>query len=179
MGDKYLNSTGLSHFWAKIKAFFVKGNGKVFVGTCASDAAEVDKVVTCSDFAASDLVAGTTIYVTFGETNSGAVGSLTMNVNGTGAKHIKYINNNAIGNIPGAGYLVAGLMYQFIYDGTYWVVQMNYNTNSNDSTTGYGRHTYGTWKPTTDLGAYTLSFTKDETQIVPVTAVNKTSWALS
>ena len=55
-----------------------------------------------------------------------------MNVNGTGAKNIKYINNNAISNIPGTDYIAAGRTYQFVYDGTYWVIQnLNYNTNTN------------------------------------------------
>ena len=47
--------------------------------------------------------------------------SLQLNVNGTGAKYIKYIYNGAYTNIV-AGYLKASQMYQFRYDGTYWVV---------------------------------------------------------
>jgi hypothetical protein len=55
-----------------------------------------------------------------------------LNVNGTGAKNIKYINNNAISNIPDTDYIAAGCTYQFVYDGTYWVIQnLNYNTNTN------------------------------------------------
>ena len=51
-----------------------------------------------------------------------------MNVNDTGAKHIKYINNGTLGNLTSAGYLKAGTEYPFYYDGANWVVWMNYNT---------------------------------------------------
>lgn len=106
------------------------GNAKTFYGTCDTDAATVAKVVTCSAFTASDLTAGTIITVKFTNTNSGAVASLTLNVNSTGAKNIKYIYNGALSNIPSAAYLASGQAYQFYYDGTYWVVLMMYNTNT-------------------------------------------------
>ena len=65
----------------------------------------------------------------FTATNTGAVGSITLNVNSTGAKNVKYINNNAYANIPAVGYIVANLTYMFVYDGTYWVItSLNYNS---------------------------------------------------
>jgi hypothetical protein len=51
-----------------------------------------------------------------------------MNVNGTGAKHIKYINNGTLGNLPSAGYLKANTEYPFYYDGANWVCLFNVNT---------------------------------------------------
>lgn len=110
------------------------GNAKLFYGTCSSAAATTEKAVTCSEFTANDLVAGTMINVKFDNTNSGAVASLTLNVNGTGAKSIKYIYNNKLNNIPAAGYLLANNMYTFRYDGTNWVVQLMYNTDNNTTT---------------------------------------------
>lgn len=130
MSKQYLDKGGLSHFWEKIKSFFVKGDARVFVGNCSTGAASTEKAVVSPNFTSSDLVKGTIISVYFDNTNSGAVASLTLNVNGTGAKAIKYIYNGSISNIPGANYIKAGQMYQFYYDGTYWVVQMIYNTNS-------------------------------------------------
>ena len=129
MSKQYLDKAGLTYLWGKIKSKFLRGNtGGVFYGTCSTAAGTVAKVVECADFTADNLKAGTIIIVTFTATNSGAVANLTMNVNGTGAKHIKYINNGALGNLTSAGYIKAGTEYPFYYDGANWVVWMNVNT---------------------------------------------------
>lgn len=126
---QYLDKAGLTYLWEKIKSKFLMGNsGGVFYGTCSTVAGTVAKVVECADFTADNLKAGTIIVVTFTATNSGAVANLTMNVNGTGAKHIKYINNGTLGNLSSAGYLKANTEYPFYYDGANWVVWFNYNT---------------------------------------------------
>ena len=104
----------------------------VWYAICETAAGTTAKVATITP-ATTDFVlqAGAVVNVKFDNTNSGAVGSLTLNVNGTGAKPLKYINNGgAPGNIAGAGYLRANNVYQFIYDGTNWIVQLNYNTNT-------------------------------------------------
>lgn len=108
----------------------LKGNaGGVYYGTCDTGAKVTAKIADCDDFTADDLVAGVTVWVKFSATNSGAVASLTLNVNDTGAKPIKYINNGALGNLTSAGYLRAGVTYPFTYDGTNWVVFLNYNSS--------------------------------------------------
>lgn len=128
MSKQYLDKAGLTYLWGKIKSKFLRGNtGGVFYGTCSTAAGTVAKVVECADFASDNLKAGAIIIVTFTATNSGAVANLTMNVNGTGAKPIKYINNGALGNLSSAGYLKANTEYPFYYDGTNWVVWFNYN----------------------------------------------------
>lgn len=103
---------------------------KIFHGTCATAAATAAKVVQCEEFTSSDLVAGAVLLVTFSATNSGAVGSLTLNVNSTGAKKIQYINNGTRGNLSNAGYLKASTTYLFVFDGTYWLFLHNYNSNT-------------------------------------------------
>lgn len=110
----------------------VTGNAKIFYGTCATAAATVNKVVTCETFTAEDLVKGALIFVTFDYTNSGAVGSLTMNVNSTGPKSIKKLYNVAAdSNLSDAGELKANKTYLFGYDGTYWVcMTLDYNSNT-------------------------------------------------
>lgn len=129
MANKYLDYNGISYFWTKLKSYFIKGNtGGVFYGTCPTAAGTAAKTVTCNDFTADNLKAGAIIIVTFTATNSGAVASLTMNVNSTGAKPIKYINNGSLGNLTSAGYLKTGVKYPFYYDGANWVVWFNYNT---------------------------------------------------
>lgn len=126
---QYLDKAGLTYLWGKIKSKFLMGNsGGVFYGTCSTVAGTVAKVVECADFTADNLKAGAIIIVTFTATNSGAVASLTMNVNSTGAKPIKYINNGTLGNLSSAGYLKANTEYPFYYDGANWVVVFNVNS---------------------------------------------------
>jgi hypothetical protein len=105
------------------------GTTYVYHGTCETAAATVEKAVTCSEFTSDKLVTGATIFVTFTATNSAAVASITLNVNGTGAKGIRYIGNGAIYTLPSAGYIIANMTYCFVYNGTYWVMTLYYNTN--------------------------------------------------
>lgn len=127
--SNFLDQTGLSYFWQSIKSKFLRGNaGGVFYGTSSTAAGTAAKVVQCSAFTADNLKAGAIIVVTFTATNSGAVTNLTMNVNGTGAKPIKYITNGALGNLSSAGYLKANTEYPFYYDGANWVCWFNVNT---------------------------------------------------
>ena len=103
---------------------------KIFYGTCNTAAGTAAKVVVCNDFTSSDLTEGTIILVKFSATNSGAVGSLTLNVNSTGAKKIQYINNGTLGNLSNAGYIKASTTYMFVFDGTHWLFLHNYNSNT-------------------------------------------------
>lgn len=100
-----------------------------FRGTCSTEAATTTKAVTCSNFAAADLVKGAIILVTFTNTNSGTASSLKMNVNSTGAKSIKKQYKTSVSNLTDKGELIANQSYFFQYDGTYWVC-MNLNYDS-------------------------------------------------
>ena len=108
----------------------------VYYATCSTAAATVIKDATITPaITGFTLQAGTVVYVKFSYENSGAVGSIKLRVNSSNAndaKSIKYIYNGALSNIPAVGYLKANQVYQFYYDGTYWVVELNYNTNSNN-----------------------------------------------
>ena len=148
------------------------GNAKLFYGTCSSAAAATEKAVTCSEFTANDLVAGTMINVKFDATNSGAIASLAMNVNGTGAKRIKYIYNNSLNDIPAAGYLLANNVYTFRYDGTNWVVQLMYNTNTS---TGYGYYDYY-FRPcagTSAIYRYKIVGMGEDNRLYPIVTTNQ------
>ena len=114
------------------------------------------------------------INVKFDATNSGAVGSLTLNVNGTGAKSIKYIYNNERNNIPAAGYLLKDNMYTFRYDGTYWVAQLMYNTNT---TTGYGYYDYyfRACAGTSAIYRYKIVGMGEDNRLYPIVTTNQTS----
>ena len=108
----------------------VINGSKVFYGTCPTAADTGEKAVVCPEFTATDLAAGTILYVTFANVNSVTPAGLTLNVNSTGARPLKYMYNNAVNNIPGAGYLL-NQTYMLHYDGTNWVIDtMHYNTNT-------------------------------------------------
>ena len=101
----------------------------VWYATCETAAATAAKIATITPATTEfTLKAGATVNITFQYTNSNTT-TITLNVNETGAKNIKYINNNSITNIPGVGYILANRTYQFVYDGTYWVIQ-NLNTDT-------------------------------------------------
>lgn len=106
------------------------GNARIFYGTCATAAATTTKVVTCTAYDA--LQNGDIIYVTFSHTNSGAVDQLQLNVNGTGAKPIKYLGNATQANLPAVGYIVANIPYRFVYNetDTNWIMDLYYNTDN-------------------------------------------------
>lgn len=169
MASKYLDLTGLGHLWDKIKSYY--GNAKIFYGTCSTAAGTTAKAVTCPAFTSSDLVKGAIIFVKFDATNSGAVASLTLNVNGTGAKPIKHYYNGGLSNIPAVGYIHADQTYRFIYDGTNWVTHMTYNTNDNYRSTPY----YYYIKPYNTLYRYQVCFTKDEEYILPANSVDNST----
>ena len=149
------------------------GNAKMFYGTCSSAAGDTTKVVDCPIFTSADLTVGVIIIVKFDTTNSGAVGSIKLDVNGTGAKNIKYMYNGSVSNIASAAYIKSGTAYHFYYDGNYWIVQMAYNTN--DASNGYSRFSHGTYTTTTAVGRYVICLTKSLTSVVPVTAVNNST----
>lgn len=83
----------------------------IHYGECSTAAATAAKVVACSGF---KLVKGARVTVKFANTNSAAVASLTLNVNNTGAKAIKWRG----ANLPSASLLAANSMQEFVYDGT-------------------------------------------------------------
>ena len=147
----------------------LRNRSSVFYGTCSTVAATEEKAVTCDDFVSSDLIPGVIVNVKFGATNSAAIANLTLNVNNTGAKSIKYLYNGNYNNIPSAAYLKADQIYQFTYDGTYWIVQMGYNSNTVPGQYYFPKKTY------TDLYRYMICLTKDDQYILPVNTVSNTT----
>ena len=151
----YFNSSGYANNAVKLAtARTIDGvsfNGSANIthyGTCSTAAATAAKTVALTGFT---LVTGAIITVRFSATNSAA--NPTLNVNGTGAKAIRY-RNAAIT----AGYLAANRTYTFVYDGRYYqlVGDINVDTNTTYNTgtattagltklyTGTGNHTDGT-----------------------------------
>lgn len=108
-------------------------NLNIHYGVCETSAATATKAVTCDTFSADDLTTGAIVYVTFTNTNTTTASNLTLSVNGTTAKPIKYqYNASATASLPGAGYLIANQTYAFTYNGTNWVTRdIHYNTDTN------------------------------------------------
>ena len=96
-----------------------------YYGTCATAAATVAKVVTCSGFV---LETGATIAVKFTYYNTGA--SPTLNVNSTGAIAIKQYSSTAVNTY----HWRSGEVVLFVYNGSYWELI----SKSTATTTYYG-----------------------------------------
>lgn len=93
-------------------------------GTCSTVTGNLAKVVTCANF--DKLITGVTIAVNFTVANT-ADGTLTLNVNSTGAKTI-YYRGAALARPNNV--LLKGVCL-FVYDGTYWHLLGNYiDTNT-------------------------------------------------
>ena len=94
-------------------------NRRSFYGTCSTAADVADKEVTISDTDGWELKAGTVVGVKFANTNTAS--SVTLNINGTGAKSIWYNNAVYTSNsnfVCGA----ADTIIYYMYDGsTYWI----------------------------------------------------------
>lgn len=94
-------------------------SGKIYVGTCSTDAATVEKTITVESFPTvnSNPLIGTLIGVKFSATNTAS--TPTLNVNNLGAKNIWYSNAIYTAKSNIAGY--ANRYTYFMWDGTYWV----------------------------------------------------------
>lgn len=99
-----------------------------FYGICSTSSTSSTKAVTVNG--TFSLKTGITVYVRFQNGSENVSGTPTLNVNGTGAKTIKYQGTS---NIP-SGFWEAGSVVQFTYSGSYWYVV----GGSRASTSGYG-----------------------------------------
>lgn len=87
------------------------------IGTCETAASTAAKTVTIGNF---KLYTGAWVVVKFVNTNTAAAASLTLNVDSTGAKAIKYKNTN----LTNVDMLAANKYTYFMYDGTnYQIVE--------------------------------------------------------
>ena len=94
--------------------------------TCSTAAATAAKEVTIGNFT---LYTGAWVVVKFTNTNSAAVASLTLNVDRTGAKPIKYRN----ANLGSAGLLIANRYTLFMYDGTNYQIVCDFDTDTKNT----------------------------------------------
>ena len=103
--------------------------------TAAATTAKVASSIGTRKLTSETLTAGTICFVRFTVTNSGAVASLTLNIDGTGAKPIKQqLNTSATSDLSNKAQLIAGNTYMFQYNGTNWVSTFNYNNTYSEIT---------------------------------------------
>ena len=104
---------------------------RIWYAECSTAAGTVAKTATITPATtAFMLTPGQTVNVLFKATNTGAVGNLTLAVNDTPAKGIRYLANGALANLPAANYLRINQIVSFTYDGTYWVTDLSYNSDT-------------------------------------------------
>ena len=96
-----------------------------YYGICESAGNASTKLVTIPGF---DLTVGVSVLVRFTTTNSTAVNSLTLNINGTGAIPIKRYGTV---NLSKPEDIQANSICNFVYDGTNWVWVGHINTDTN------------------------------------------------
>lgn len=108
---------------------------KSFYGTCSTAAATAAKVVTLSNAVGWNLVPGVIIGVKFTYNNTAA--SVTLNVNGSGAKSIYYANAVYTGTAAQITGLQNCIIY-YMYDGTNWVF-LNQSANYIDTDSRVGQ----------------------------------------
>lgn len=94
------------------------GNAKIFYGICDSPADSKIKEVTCENF---NLSTDSILYIKFNNTNSANINQIQLNVAGSGNKDII--------NITEDDSFIPNTLYQFIYDGTNWVLIRNQGEN--------------------------------------------------
>jgi hypothetical protein len=108
---------------------------KSFYGTCSTAAATAAKVVTLSNTVGWNLVPGVIVGVKFTYNNSAT--SVTLNVNGSGAKSIYYANAVYTGTAAQITGLKDCIIY-YMYDGTNWVF-LNQSANYIDTDSRVGQ----------------------------------------
>ena len=160
--DKLIDLSLLGRAVDKIKDLIPK------YGTCETAAGTAAKVVDCDDF--DQLIAGTTIYVKF--TNSNSVASPTLNVNDSGAINIYRYGTTAPSTNAKTSW-EAGSIISFTYDGTSWIMNnwLNNDTTSITDLTPYG----GTYIADSVVYRYQLLFEVDENTLSPLNNVSNST----
>lgn len=199
MAEKYLNNTGLSYFWGKLKTILSGKQNTLTAGNTVSlnndvisssgiPFAQVDSTSTATAFTAtvSEITSykdGVCVLLMNGVVTSAA--NFTININSLGAKPA--YSNLATGNditptdparettIFNINYTMLFVYSSDIVDGGGWICYRGYDSNTN--TIGYQVRTNSASLPASDTGyRYRLWFTSaDGTQFVPANTSTSTN----
>lgn len=127
VGDTATSAAALKYSRTIDGVYFNGSSAITHYGTCSTEASTAAKSVALTGFA---LVTRAEVTVRFTVTNTAS--NPTLNVNSTGAKAIRYRNAAITAN-----YLAANRTYKFVYDGTYWQLEGDVNTDTNTKATQY------------------------------------------
>lgn len=142
------HNTGYCYFDASTNKFYVDTsdtasglrqlNGTLF-GVCSTEADEGIKEVTIPGF---DLTEGVAVFVKFTNTNTADTANLKLNVSNSGNIAIKEYGTH---NLEDESDILAGMVCQFVYDGTNWIWVGHTNVNTDTTyTAGAGLNLNGT-----------------------------------
>lgn len=126
-----------------------------FYAVCDTAAATAGKTVTIDGF---ELVTGVTVIIKFTYANGAA--SPTLEVSGTGAKPIVQYGTTAAATTSSTNGWYAGAVVSLTYDGTSWVFNKGYGTNSTYSNASLGTG-YATQTNTSSVVACTANFASE------------------
>ena len=146
--------------------------GKIYYGSV--DSTSTSTVFTATIDGITEYKEGLTVVLKNGVVTSAS--GFTININGLGAKRV-YTNlaaSSADTTIFNVSYTMM-FIYENRVSGGNWLCYRGYDSNSNDTTTGYARFSHGTYTTTTAVGRYVICLTKSPTSVVPVTAVNNST----
>lgn len=171
MSTKYLDATGLSYFWQKIKNYITKvdsSNSPYIVGT---QTASTNAWKGNAPFAT--LTAGQQIryYLPYAGTSTAATLNLTLSDGTTtGAIALRRLATSTV-----TTQFAAGCVLYLTYDGTYWKTSAYYDTNTN--TIGYQLRTNSSNRTAYEKGyRYRLWFTSaDRTKWIPANISTSTN----
>ena len=100
--------------WELLNTSSKQSGSKTYYCTCSTTSTTLAKVVNCSDTSFT-LETGVEISVLFSYANTSS-STITLNVNSTGAKSVRFLNNES-----SMYYRISPMsICKFIYDGTYW-----------------------------------------------------------
>ena len=132
-------------------------NRRVFYATCGTGAGTYAKTASIGSAEGWELTSGTTVGVKFTNTNTySSSNNITLNVNGSGAKSIKYKGTVEPTKPNPNVYGTANRIIYYMYDGTYWVwMGMDgygdaafLDTGTTAGTVAAGDHTHGNYAST-------------------------------
>lgn len=121
-----------------------------YYGTCSTAAATVQKEVSIPEI--TILSAGVTIRVKFEERNTAT--NPTLKLNNFAALPLYQYGTTAIGGTDATTGWYAGSVVQFVYDGTGWIRDQAYNTNTTYTTTNVYCATAAATAAKTATGTY-------------------------
>lgn len=179
--SNYLDQTGLSYFWQKIKALLSGklGTSETAHRTASIPMGQVDSTSTATIFTATlegitELRDGVCMWLKNGVVTSAS--GFTININNLGAKPVysNLANASRSTTIFNVNYTMLFVYNSTRVSGGCWDIVYGYDSNTN--TIGYQvRHNSGTGKASANTYRYRLLFTGDEDTLVPANTSSSTN----